>query len=329
MIKNFLFPAALLLTLLPINAFAIDSRSGSHFDKEPEHGTDCILIPATNLPSQIRLNLPEQPRSIICNTLSANGTGSFYVSHTFYLPQENEAPTDCNWSFYLKDKQGEPKLICSTLSGTFTIPEISAPEDYFINPEGELEGRIECEYTLNGEKLSATPFDISLELKPIILNIDDLSVHNTIDYSFSVSFTVQYAGADYVTVEVEEEYNTTLRDYRFYGPDIAHVKTGNISNLYYSWVSVRVSNKYGSDSQTLEFPPVQDPTGVENTPLTEASDSFSDSQSDSHIVLYTINGAPVFQGSRSDFSGRTFDPGLYIKEETFANGQVKTTKILF
>lgn len=106
--------------------------------------------------------------------------------------------------------------------------------------------------------------DISDNEKPIIQSIDNISIVNTGDYEFSLTFDVKYAGADYVSVEIEEEYNTTLRNYRFDEPYIAHVKIGNITNLYYSWVTVIVSNKYGTTSETLEYEPTFDRENAES-----------------------------------------------------------------
>lgn len=203
-------------------------------------------------------NLPQEALSISCNNIAANGIGSSYESHIFSLAKTNEKVSNFNWRFLLKNKQGGYTQISEGHSENFTIDKVSSPDNFYININGDLEGRIECDYSLNGQLHSAVPFTLSLELKPIIKSIDNISALNTGNYEFSLTFDVKYTGADYVSVEIEEEYNTTLRNYRFDEPYIAHIKTGNITNLYYSWVTVVVSNKYGTTSESLEYAPTYD-----------------------------------------------------------------------
>ena len=156
------------------------------------------------------------------------------------------------------------------------------------------------------------------DLKPSIIAIDNLSVINDGDYAFYLTFDVRYSGADYLTVEIEEEYDTTLRNYRFEQPDFAHVKTGNITTLNYSWVYVTVKNEYGLDSRTLEFAPSYGNASVSDTPLSAQTQK---------IQLYAIDGHIVFDGTPAEFSDRTFQPGIYIKKEVLNNGLHNISKI--
>lgn len=155
----------------------------------------------------------------------------------------------------MKDKSGCYTLVSQGTDIDFTIGEISSPHNYDININGDLEGRIECDYIIDGKEYSALPFNILLELEPIILSIDNILVDRK-DFGFSLNFDVNYRGSDSVEVEIEEEYSTSLRSYRFDEPFVAHIFTGNISSLYYSWVTVIVENKYGRVSETMEFEPV-------------------------------------------------------------------------
>ena len=185
-------------------------------------------------------NLPMETSvfKIRCNDIGEDGLGSAYNSHSFYLDAERNSISEINWNFYLKNKGGEYISVSTGNNFDFTINEISNPREYFVNLDGDLEGKVECEYMLSGNIFKAAPFSISLELKPEILSIDDVVVISNDDYSFNLLFNVRYTGADYINVEVEEEYNTTVRLYTFEEPFIAHVKTGNITSLYYSWVTI-------------------------------------------------------------------------------------------
>lgn len=161
--------------------------------------------------------------------------------------------------------------------------------------------------------------DDDSDLKPVIHSIGNLQVVENDDYMFYLLFDVRFSGADYVIVELSEEYVTTVITDRFYGDGVAHVKTGNMSNLYYSWVTVIVRNEYGTVSQTMEFAPT---AGVD-APCLSAQDSLKE------IVLYNADGRTVFSGTPSEFRDKAFRSGLYIKKEIFENGSSRTSKIFF
>lgn len=165
----------------------------------------------------------------------------------------------------------------------------------------------------------ATSDDDDSDLKPVIHSIGNLQVVENDDYMFYLLFDVRFSGADYVIVELSEEYVTTVITDRFYGDGVAHVKTGNMSNLYYSCVTVIVRNKYGAVSQTMEFAPT---AGVDASCLS-AQDSLKE------IVLYNADGRTVFSGTPSEFRDKAFRSGLYIKKEIFENGSSRTSKIFF
>lgn len=165
----------------------------------------------------------------------------------------------------------------------------------------------------------ATSDDDDSDLKPVIYSIDNLQVVENDYRSFHLLFDVRFSGADRISVEVEEEYNTSVRNYWFYGDGLAHVKTGNITSLYNSWVSVFVENEYGTVSETMEFAPT---AGVD-APCLSAQDSLKE------IVLYNADGRTVFSGTPSEFRDKAFRSGLYIKKEIFENGSSRTSKIFF
>ena len=275
---------------------------------------------------KIGWNLTSSELQIICNDISENGVGSSYSPHTFSLLKNGEETSNHNWKFSLKDKSGNYILISSTTTENFTIAKISNPQNYYININGDLEGRIECDYTLNGKRHSAIPFQLSLELKPSIRSIEDITIIPYGSYGFYLTFNVSYVGADCISVEIEEEYDTTLRDYCFYEPYFAHIKTGNISNLYYSWVTVIVSNKYGSAYETLEYSPIYKDVAANNATNTTKTSLYTPVTKS--IQLCNVNGLVVFDGTPSNFLNQTFQPGLYIKKEILNNGSIKTSKIL-
>ena len=270
-------------------------------------------------------DLPVSGFRIQCSDISDTGIGSAYSSHTFSLSKGNENVSSYSWTFSLRDNTGEYVQISSGSSEKFTIEKISSPENYFVNINGDLEGRIECDYTVGGQQFSAEPFILSLELKPTIISIDNLTVErNEDEFSFSLAFDVRYAGADVVTVEVEEEYNTMLRNYRIYEPYIAHAKTGNMSTLYYSWVYVTVTNEYGSTTETMEFAPNYTPG--DGGGGTTGDDLLFGPGNVESVQLYELDGTIVFIGSQSEFSSFWIAPGIYVIKLIYDNGTTKSFK---
>ena len=87
---------------------------------------------------------------------------------------------------------------------------------------------------------------------------------------------------------------------------------------YYSWVYVTVKNEYGLDSRTLEFAPSYGNASVSDTPLSAQTQK---------IQLYAIDGHIVFEGTPTDYSDKTFQPGIYIKKEVLNNGLYNISKI--
>ncbi|MCM1317459.1 MAG: hypothetical protein NC241_04705 [Bacteroides sp.] len=263
--------------------------------------------------------IPSYELKIKCDDISDDGIGSSYSTHTFSLVKNKEIISNHNWKFLLKDKSGTYTTIETSTTENFTIGKISNPSNYYVNVNGDLEGRIECEYTINGEKYSASAFILSLELKPTIISIDNLSIINNGPYKFYLTFNINYVGADYVTVEIEEEYNTSLRNYRFEEPYFAHVKTGNITTLNYSWVTINAKNKYGTSYKTLEYAPTYKNGSTINTSLSSGITE--------EIQLYNTSGNIVFKGTSIDFSNKSFQSGIYIKKELLNNGLYNISKI--
>lgn len=276
---------------------------------------------------KIGWNIPESDEGLNITSvdMADNGIGSSYTSHTFSLDKKDVSVSNYRWRYSLKNKSGAYEEVITSNSSTFIINPVTEVQSYYVNPDGDLEGKIECEYTVGSKQYSARPFYVSLELKPTILSIDQIKKIKNREYSFNLSFTVNYAGAESVIVEVEEEYNTTLRTYRFDEPYYAHVHTGAITNQYYSWVTVVVRNSYGEDYMTLEYEP-EEMTSLYSRVVAEISEVSSTDVFDAWIELYTLQGALVFRGGLAAPLSPTLSPGLYIKKEIKNDGSVVISK---
>ena len=271
-------------------------------------------------------NLPETGLRIKSDEISDDGIASSYINHTFYLDKGDITVTNYQWKFLLKNKSGEFELISAGNSDKFSIDKIETPENFYVNINGDLEGRIECSYHINGENFNAIPFSISFELKPKIISIDNIEKHYSSKYGFYLTFTVQYTGADAIYTRVEEDYSYGERVYWCYEPYLAHVKTGIITNLFYSWVTVEVENNYGIVEETLEFEPEYDIYSPGYNIL-GISDSYFDEYLIDEIQIFSLNGILIYEGSPFDLSMNKITSGLYIKKEFFRDGTCKTSKL--
>lgn len=256
--------------------------------------------------------------NIECPDIADKGTGSSYVAHTFCLAKTSDNISRYEWTFMLRDISGNYVRVSTGNAPQFTIDKISNHSNYHISSNGELEGRIECRYTENGKETDAIPFHFSLGLKPIIISIDNVEVNRFENNSFTVSLDVEYDGADYIFLEVEEEYSSSLRNYMFEQPYLAHMTSGKISSLYYSWVTVLVTNEYGRAEHTIEFEPTYC-AGIEDNVSTLVNDNDK-------IQIFRLDGIMVFDGDRKSLTSAIIPAGTYIVRELKENGAIETAK---
>lgn len=263
---------------------------------------------------------------IICQDIGGDGIGSSYSAHTFTLEDGAGDISDQSWSFSLRNKDGQYVEIKNATGDSFEIPALKSTENYYVNLNGDLEGRIECTYKKDNAFHQATPFALSLELKPAIISIDDVRQVFDDPYGFKLLFNVRYTGADKISVEVEEDYNPAVRDYTFQEPFLAHAVTGYITALDYSWVTVIVQNKYGSASQTMEFEPADFSASLDQNAGILLPDS--ELRTVSTIEVFTVDGKPVFIGTGADFESASFTPGIYIQRLHGVDGKIITKKLI-
>lgn len=272
-------------------------------------------------------DLPQSGLRIKSTDISDDGIASSYISHTFYIDKGNKTLSNYQWKFMIKNKSGEFELISSGSEETFTINKIKSPNDYYINVNGDLEGRIECSYSIEGVEERAIPFSVSMELAPSIISIDNIEKHYTTDYGFYLTFTVKYTGAAHLTASVEEEYSYGERVYWCYEPYIGHVTTGIISNLFYSWVTVEVENEYGRAVKTLEFEPEYDNYNLARR-LSQSSNVYPLIEEINRIQVFSLDGILKYEGSPENYSDSQLSPGIYLKRDIQNDRVVRNSKVI-
>lgn len=272
-------------------------------------------------------NMPDSGFEISCSDIGEDGIGSSYQSHTFTLSSGNESVNNYNWTFSLKNSEGNFVRVKNGTANSFTIDNIESSDGYYVNMDGDLEGKVECEYSVRGKNYMAIPFSLSLELKPVIVSVDRLSVVNSGPYDFFVELSAQYRGADRMYVELEEEFNTSVRTSVYEEPFYAHIKTGTMNSLYYSWVTLIARNKYGEVYKTFEYEPkynrmteVADHSGIECIE--------GDEHTDTQVRVYSVQGNLVWEGLDSEFGKQDLPSGLYIKKAFDRKKGISVKKII-
>lgn len=273
-------------------------------------------------------NIPLNDGNIKCDNLSDNYNISAYIPHTFIIDKaEGDVISDYNWSFQLKDESGVYSKISEGSGTGFIIAEISTPEGYYVNKKGEMEGRIECIYTINGKQRRAYS-DLLLDLKPVILSIDNLEIHeDKEEEQRTVSFDVNYRGANDIVVGiVDEEYPSSILTTVIREPLTAHVSYKMRTWCYY-WIIIEIDNGYGSIEHTIEFAPT---TGddLEKIPATGIDDINHTCNPSSRLMVIKLDGSVLYDGPESNFSKERLPGGLYIMKTMMPDGTSNVTKVM-
>lgn len=297
-----------------------NSLGQGHIPQEIDDYTVDIL-------NAIGWNIPLNAGNIKCDNISDNNNISAYIPHTFSIDKaEGDVISDYNWSFQLKDKSGVYTTVSKGSASGFIIAEISSPHGYYVNSAGEMEGRIECIYTLNGKQKRASS-DLSLDLKPVILSIDNLEVHeNQEDYYFWLTFELNYRGSNKVYICVSDEESPYITRNEFYEPLLAHITTTQMSTTCYSWVDIDINNQYGKTTKTLEFAPTQE--ALEKIPSSGIDDINSTYGTTARLIVIKLDGSVLYDGPESNFSKEQLTGGLYIMKTMMPDGTSNVTRIM-
>lgn len=269
--------------------------------------------------------LPSESLKIECKDIDESGIGSCYKDHIFKLADNGPNISNYLWTFSLKNKNENYEVICKDNTKEFKIGKIDNPKDYYFNSNGDLQGKIECAYRTDGQDYFAEPFYISLEQKPLIVSYSNFT--RTWDkYNFSLNFNVNYTGAEKLLIIIEEEFDPYINTYKIEEPFIAHVHTDLISGLYYSWITIEASNKYGSTKETLEIPPYFQDNDL--LKIASSNHRLYSTEENAKIQIFNFEGSCIFEGFDKDFSNNITPSGIYIKRVIYPSGESTTHKII-
>ncbi len=263
---------------------------------------------------------------IVGSGIPESGIASAYTSHLFYLEGEGKDEiSNAKWFFYLPTIDGNESLQKSAEdTQSFSIDKISAPDNYAVNVNGDIYGKIVFTGMLNGTMINLQ-YNVTLELKPSISNVAFVKQNNENDNSYNVVCKVDYKGADYLYVTLEEEYGSSLRSQFVREPYLAHFVCSNITSPYYAWIDIKVENQYGSEVYTIEFPPCNFTRSLLN-PVPNRIHSLANNEF-TLIRVYNSSGYYV-KTIKEDAEIEELSSGMYILEYFQGNSKVKTSKLL-
>lgn len=179
---------------------------------------------------------------------------SAYETITFTASSEEGNTIDnLRWIYEIANADGMYAQISQSSDQTFTILPLPSVDQYSLNNDGLIDGRIVLNATVNGREVSAV-YDIQLTVTPKIISAEIIEVKKSADgHGYSLTSKINHLGSDYLTVVLEQEYDSGLRYQTITTPGTAFVTFDNISGLVYIWIDIEAINHYGSDAYTIEL----------------------------------------------------------------------------
>lgn len=263
-----------------------------------------------------------QGNDIECSDITNNGVVSAYTQPSFSIKDRNELGiTEYNWNLSVRGKDGKYSTCLVGNDADFTLPEITSADAYLIDSEGMLDAILECDYIAGGQTYSAQSRIFNIDMKPIITSVHDIVLTPGEEYTYTISFTVEYRGANKISVALREETNDNIRRYDFNQPLSVNVVTGRVDQWGKCWVEIEAKNIYGTAKRRLDFPVYSDLANA------IAGVNAESEVSDSHITIYTLQGRVAYEGAKSDFHVGILSAGIYIYAEQCAE-EMRTSKIV-
>lgn len=263
--------------------------------------------------------------NIIGDNIPETGICSAYDSHSFNLSNpENDLLSDINWQFLLETADNGYLPVANASGVTnFGIESVTDPEEYKINPDGDLNGLILCDLKINGVQTQLS-YRLSLELSPVIFSVTTPDIIPTSDYFYNCSFVVDYSGCDHLMVNLEQENMSIIVSDYVYEPSLAHVTVTHISRLLYAWIDIIAENSYGKVTKTIEIPPFENDSIVEQSINQVSRDDLGNRRYD----VFDINGCPIMQNATYSDLDNLQPSKIYILRTVSESNDIKTIKYI-
>lgn len=290
-------------------AVAMDVMNGSDGDGSVEDGSNGDSDVAGDGFRIKEIDIPE------------SGGASAYMQHSFIVEGNNAGDIrNGKWTFFLTSADGDEVTVETAEDGIrFDVAPVSELDGYRVDDDGSLSGKIVFNGDIGGRSVDLA-YDVTLDLKPSILNVSFVKQDNVGRDSYNVECEVRYVGADYLYVTLEEEYGSTARSQFVREPYLAHFSCRSITSPYYAWIDIVAENKYGRDLYTIELPPyVQADIDNRNVRI--------DPDGSREIRVFDIGGQYI-RTMNALSETRSLPGGLYILRFCEGGEVVRTSKVL-
>lgn len=223
---------------------------------------------------------------IVCGRIEEDGFASAYESYNFSIENNtNHSISEPQWTYTLPLKGGGEAIIATSQNDIFTIPVVENKDEYDIDVDHCISGKIVFSCIIDGEE-SVASYNIMLDLKPHIISYSEIiKTVNETNTAYSIDFTVRYVGSDFLEVGVREEYSPFLEIQTIEEPLVAHVRRSGINTFDCAWVWLHVYNEYGEDEVIITLE--SDITGIQTI--------HNDFVNASVINIYTKEGKYMMQ----------------------------------
>ena len=228
---------------------------------------------------------------IVCERIEEDGFASAYESYSFSIENNTDhSISEPQWTYTLLLKGGGESIIATSPNDIFTIPVVENKDEYDIDADHCISGRIVFRGIIDGEE-AIVSYNIMLDLKPHIISYSEIiKTVNETNTAYSIDFMVRYVGSDFLRVGVREEYSPSLIMQTIEEPLVAHVHRSSINAFNYAWVWLHVYNKYGEDEITITLKNL-----IGDSDITGVQTIHSDFVNASVIKIYTKEGKYIMQ----------------------------------
>lgn len=263
--------------------------------------------------------------SITSDDVPDTGITSAYTSHSFKVNIPSGAVNLPQWKLVLPLKNGNNDIIEIPDEGfRCIVPAIENEGNYLINSEGDIEASLQFKCNLNDKEISAHPFRMSLELKPMIdYAILTDSVVGDYNIFYDYKFKVKYRGIDRIRVTVEEQYSPVLQPITIKEPYIAYGELKHINRGYWSWIDFEVLNEYGKSVYTITLPPNGNYKPVKAKIDEDNLDEYN------YLEIRNIHGIRIKECKKTEEDEiQALDKGIYIFLYKRDNQIIKKEKVI-
>ena len=170
--------------------------------------------------SPTRREIQEQSGlKIVCERIEEDGFVSAYESYSFSIENNTvHSISELQWTYILPLKGGGEAIIATSQNDIFTIPVVENKDEYDIDADHCISGRIVFRGIIDGEE-SIVSYNIMLDLKPHIISYSEIiKTVNETNTAYNIDFTVRYVGSDFWKLELERNIHLSWKYKRLKNP---------------------------------------------------------------------------------------------------------------